>query len=232
LTLWVSRIYGDQMTRQEADRQIKLLAVLQHAEEVTANVAMTCRCYGITPRVSYIWKRRYEELGPEGLKDRSRRPKVSPRATQVEVVGKILYLRQHYHFGLAKIAMYLKRYHDVSISHSGVWRILGRLELNKLPASQPYKRLDKRWKRYEKQLPGHQVQIDVKFIEPIKGAPRKKYYQFTAIDDCTCLRVVPAAIVYLLNARWRRRAVPHGAARSQLATSRSGRLVPVSPQSA
>jgi transposase InsO family protein len=31
----------------------------------------------------------------------------------------------------------------------------------------------------------------VKFIEPIKGAtPRKRYYQFTAIDDCTRLRVL------------------------------------------
>ena len=42
-----------------------------------------------------------------------------------------------------------------------------------------------------KQLPGHQVQIDVKFVEPLKtsGRPavgrRTKYYQFTAIDDCT-----------------------------------------------
>ena len=53
-----------------------------------------------------------------------------------------------------------------SISQSGVWRILKRLDLNRLPASQRYKRHDKRWKRYEKQLPGHRVQIDVKFIEP------------------------------------------------------------------
>ena len=51
--------------------------------------------------------------------------------------------------------MYLKRYHDASISPSGVWRILKRLELNRLPASQRYKRLDKRWQHYEKQLPGH-----------------------------------------------------------------------------
>ncbi len=34
-----------------------------------------------------------------------------------------------------------------------------------------------------------QVQIDVKFIEPLKGS-RKKHYQFTAIDDCTRLRVL------------------------------------------
>ena len=67
--------------------------------------------------------------GVEGLRDRSKRPLVSPRATHVEVVGKIIYLRQHYHFGPAKIAMYLKRYHEVQISSSGVWRILKRLDL-------------------------------------------------------------------------------------------------------
>ena len=39
------------------------------------------------------------------------------------MVGKILYLRQHDHFGPAKIAMYLQRYHQVQLSPSGVWRI-------------------------------------------------------------------------------------------------------------
>ena len=40
--------------------------------------------------------------------------------------------------------------------------------------------------------PGHQLQVDVKFIEPLgqKGLRRKKHYQFTAIDDCTRLRVL------------------------------------------
>jgi hypothetical protein len=86
--------------------------------------------------------------------------------------------------------MYLNRYHDVTISDSGVWRILKRLDLSRLPASQRYKRLDRRYQRYEKQLPGHQVQIDVKFIAPVPGAKARKYYQFTAIDDCTRLRVL------------------------------------------
>ena len=76
-----------------------------------------------------------------------------------------------------------------------MWRILKRLELNRLPASQRYKRLDKRWQRYEKQLPGHRVQIDVKFVQPIPGiTPRRKFYQSTAIDDCTprVLRIYPS----------------------------------------
>jgi hypothetical protein len=109
------------------------------------------------------------------------------------VVEKIIWLRQHYHFGPAKIAMYLQRYHDVAVSKSGVWRILQRLGMNRLPASQRYKRHDRRWKRYEKQRPGHQLQVDVKFIEPL-GQPgrKKKYYQFTAIDDCTRLRILRA----------------------------------------
>jgi hypothetical protein len=66
-------------------------------------------------------------------------------------------------------------------------------------------RKDRRFKRYEKQQPGHRVQSDVKFIEPLTSAStaasslagsgtrsgrRGKYYPFTAIDDGTRLRVL------------------------------------------
>ena len=178
------------MTERELSRNAaRRLAIIRHAQEVTGNVALTCRYYGITRQSYYVWLRRYEELGLEGLRDRSSRPHLSPRATQEEVVGKIIYLRQHYHFGPNRIAMYLKRYHEVQISPSGVWRILRRLDLSRLPTSQRYKRHQERWKRYEKPLPGHSLQLDVKFIAPLAGA-RKKHYQFTAIDDCTRLRVL------------------------------------------
>ena len=178
------------MTEQQLARMAKRrLAILRHAEEITGNVALTCRYYGISRQIFYTWKRRYDAHGLDGLRDRSHRPHVSPGTTRTEVVGKIIYLRQHYHFGPAKIAMYLARYHDISISQSGVWRILKRLDLNRLPASQRYKRHDRRWRRYEKPLPGHRVQLDVKFIAPLPGS-RRKHYQFTAIDDCTRLRVL------------------------------------------
>jgi hypothetical protein len=44
--------------------------------------------------------------------------------------------------------------------------------------------------------PADRIQIDVKFVEPLKSAAkpavgrRTKNYQFTAIDDCTRLRVL------------------------------------------
>lgn len=180
------------MNNPPLDREAKRrLAIIQHVEEVTGNIAMTCRYFGISRQAHYIWYRRYLAEGVDGLRTRSRRPKTCPHATQVEVVGKVIHLRQNYPFGPRKIKMYLKRYHDVDISTCGAWRILKRLGMNRLPASQRYKRHDRRWKRYEKQLPGHRVQIDVKFLAPLPGT-RKRFYQFTAIDDCTRLRVLRA----------------------------------------
>jgi transposase InsO family protein/transposase-like protein len=182
------------MDDREQQRRIKhRLAVLRHAEEVSGNVAATCRYFGISRPTFYKWMRQFEEHGDEGLRDRSSRPRTCPHQTDAEVVSKIVYLRQHYHFGPAKISMYLARYHDVTVSRSGVWRILKRLDMNRLPSPQRYKRTEHRWKRYEKQLPGHRIQVDVKFIEALtsKGQGRaKRYYQFTAIDDCTRIRVL------------------------------------------
>ena len=63
-----------------------------------------------------------------GCADRARAPHRSPRATPAEVVSKILYLRQHYHFGPGKIADYLKRFHErvgglrLGASHSAAAR--------------------------------------------------------------------------------------------------------------
>ena len=85
------------MTEQQLARMAKRrLAILRHAEEITGNVALTCRYYGISRQCYYLWYRRYQAHGLGGLRDRSKRPLVSPKATRTEVVGKIIYLRQHY----------------------------------------------------------------------------------------------------------------------------------------
>jgi transposase InsO family protein len=179
------------MTEQELIRiQRRRLGIIRHNQEVTHNVAKTCRYYGISRQAYYNWYRRYLEYGEDGLKDRSRRPIHSPRATKSEVIAKIIYLRQTYHFGPWKIKMYLQRYHDIHLCSSGVWRILKKLQINRLPGNQRYKKHETRWKRYEKPVPGHRLQVDVKFLERIPGTTRKRYYQFTAIDDCTRLRVL------------------------------------------
>ena len=163
--------------------------VLQRAGESSRNVARTCRHFGISRTVFYKWKRRFEELGAAGLYDRPRTPHRSPRATPREVVSKILYLRQRYHFGPGMIADYLKRFHQVSIAPSSVHRLLEKHGMSRLPANQKYRPHRTRWTRYEKPQPGHRLQLDVKFLERIP-ATRKRLFQFTAIDDCTRIRVL------------------------------------------
>jgi len=85
------------------------LKMLQRAAERPRSVAQTCRHFGLSRRVVYKWKKRFEAQGAAGLCDRPKTPHRSPRATKAEVVSKILYLREHYHF-------YLKRFHHVTIA--------------------------------------------------------------------------------------------------------------------
>lgn len=178
------------MTKAEQTRLSSWrLKVLQRAAASSRSVARTCRHFGISRKAFYKWKKRFDEHGPAGLGDRPRAPHRSPRATPREVISKMLYLRQNYHFGPAKIADYLQRFHQLSVARSSVHRILARHGMNRLPANQKHRPHGTRWQRYEKPQPGHRLQMDVKFLERIPGT-RKRLYQFTAIDDCTRIRVL------------------------------------------
>src|SRR5215831_4753197 len=172
--------------QRQAAWRIKLI---RHAAETTKNGSKTGRHVRISRKTFYKWVARYQSHGEAGLCERPRRPHRSPNATPKEVVSKVLYLRQKYHFGPARIAAYLERYHAIHVAHSTVHRILQRHRLSRLPSNQKYQRQTHRWKRYEKQQPGHRLQVDVKFLERIPGSQRK-LYQFTAIDDCTRIRVL------------------------------------------
>jgi transposase len=199
------------MTKSEQARLVAWRAkLLAAARDETRTVAKTCRHFGISRQAFYKWKKRYDTDGDSGLCDRSRAPHRSPRATSKDVVSKVLYLRQTYHFGPGKIADYLKRFHQTAIARSTVHRLLIRHGLNRLPGSQKHRPLKKRWLRYEKPQPGHRVQIDVKFLERLPNTG-KRLYQFTAIDDCTRVRVLKVfdacnqrtAIQFINNVRHR-----------------------------
>ncbi len=178
------------MTKPEQARLVAWRTkILQYAADGHRTVSQACRYFGISRKTFYKWKQRCAAPGAAGLCDRPRAPLRSPHATAPDVVRKILYLRQQYHFGPGKIADYLRRFHQVSIARSSVHRILGKHGLNRLPANQKHRPHRLRWRRYEKPQPGHRLQVDVKFLERLPGS-RKRLYQFTAIDDCTRIRVL------------------------------------------
>ncbi|ONK14355.1 leucine zipper domain-containing protein [Streptomyces sp. MP131-18] len=112
------------------------LTVMRHVEEVAGNVPMSCRGFGISRQAYYTWCPGYQAEDVEGPRSRSKAPRTSPNAAHVEDVGEIIRLRQHYRFGPEKLSMCLRRYHDVTISKSGVWRIVHRLDMGRQPTSQ------------------------------------------------------------------------------------------------
>ncbi|HEY6376839.1 MAG TPA: helix-turn-helix domain-containing protein [Edaphobacter sp.] len=57
------------------------------------SVADLCRAYGISRPTAYRWINRYNEEGPEGLVDRSRRPHTCSHATLEPIENAILALR-------------------------------------------------------------------------------------------------------------------------------------------
>ena len=84
---------------------------------------------------------------------------------------------------------YLERYHGIRVSDAGVYRILKRNQLNRLPRGSRVRKVHT--KRYNKQVPGHHIQMDVKFlIFKGKGGRKIKRYQYTAIDDATRVRAL------------------------------------------
>ena len=175
------------MTNEERDIQRKL-RVLQHAEKI-GNARKACRYFGIGRSSFYRWRDAYQKHGEAGLKNAKSIPKNPANQTPPEIVEKVLYLRRKYHLGPIRIVWYLARYHGIKISDAGVYRILKRNGLNRLPRGTRMRKLHT--KRYQKQVPGHHIQVDVKFLT-FKGKRGEKVrrFQFTAIDDATRVRAL------------------------------------------
>lgn len=107
-----------------------------------------------------------------------------------EIEEKIIYLRTTYHLGPDQISWFIQRYHpELKVSESTAYRVLRRQGLNRLPRNA--KRRTVQTHRYEKQVQGHHIQVDVKFLtcKSPDGVSVKRF-QYTAIDDATCIRAL------------------------------------------
>jgi transposase InsO family protein len=164
------------------------LKVLRHAEQ-TGNVAKTCRYFGIGRASLYRWKAAYEARAKQGLVNAKPIPKNPAKRTPPEIVEKVLYLRSKYHLGSIRIVWYLARYHGIKISSACVSRILKRNGVSRLPPGTRMRKIHT--KRYSKQVPGHHIQMDVKFLTFAgKRGHKIRRFQYAAIDDATRFRAL------------------------------------------
>ena len=172
--------------REELSVRLKL-TVLEYAQYFGATKA--CREFNVPRSSFYRWKQTYEHEGQAGLYRKKPIAHSHPRKTAPEVVEKILELRSTYQIGAKRIAFYLDRYHGIKISESTVTRVLRAHGVGSLPKTAPRRAIHS--KRYAKTVPGHHVQVDVKFLQLKDEAGKAvRRYQYTAIDDATRIRAL------------------------------------------
>jgi len=176
------------MTKEDEREVQRKLRILQHAEKI-GHVAKTCRYFGIGRASFYRRNRAYERGGEAGPINTKTIPKNPPNQTPPEVAEKVLHLRRKYYLGPERIIWCLERFHGIKLSDATMYRIPKRNGLNRFPRGT---RLPKvHTKRYNKQVPGHHIQLDVKFLTFIgKKGEKTRRFQYTAIDDATRVRAL------------------------------------------
>jgi len=140
------------------------------------------RRFGVSARTIRRWRVRWRQDGLEGLVPRyprRRGRRVTPRV--IELIG---HARRELGYGAARTHLWLRRVHDVRVAMGTIQRIFRDLGIPYLRRTR--KRVPRQLKLFEKAEPGESVQVDVKFVR-ITG---RWAFQYTALDDCTRLRVL------------------------------------------
>ncbi|MEM6446234.1 MAG: IS481 family transposase [Cyanobacteria bacterium P01_D01_bin.123] len=148
----------------------------QHSD----NMSLTSRRCGISRRTLSTWLKRYQQQGFSGLLDQSRRPHRCPPTKVTDQVRQSIQALRERRLGPRRIQSELERHHQVHLSTSTIHTVLRTSSCALLKTT---RQAHKKHKRYQKEIPGERVQMDVYKIAP-------KLYQLTAIDDCTRLKVL------------------------------------------
>jgi transposase InsO family protein len=157
------------------------LAVLQYAAQY--GVRPAAARFGLDRKTVRAWRNRARESGVTGLMPRY--PLRRRRRIPDEVVELIAHARREFGWGACRIRIWLLRVHQVKVAAATITRICDDLGLPR-PRRPKRRRSPRQLKLFEKANPGDSVQVDVKVVK-VAGV---KAYQYTAIDDCTRLRVL------------------------------------------
>ena len=171
-----------------AGRELMVRRVLEEGWAVSE----TAHAAGVSSRTVYRWLGRWREEGPAGLRDRSSRPRRSPRRTGDQVGDQIRELRAQRLSG-AEIACRL------GLARSTVARWLHRWGLGRLRQLAPPEPV----RRYQKEHPGELLHLDIKKLGRIDGVGHRIHgdrrrrkrgigwdYVHVAIDDASRLSYV------------------------------------------
>ncbi|MEV7983593.1 IS481 family transposase [Streptomyces sp. NPDC086519] len=147
--------------------------------------------FQVSPTTAQRWADRYRQFGEAGMRDRSSRPRTSPRRTPTRTERRIIKIRVLRRWGPARIA------HLLRLVPSTVHRVLTRYGLARLTHLD--RATGRAVRRYERDRPGELVHVDIKKLGNIpdggghkvlgRQAGRKTRagagysYLHTALDD-------------------------------------------------
>ncbi len=164
------------------------LTIINYARDIGSNID-AIRTFKISRSTFYKWKKAFDKDGPQGLLRKKPIANTHPNKIKPDVVKKVLELRKEYQLGSWRIKWYLERYHGIVISESSVYRILKKHKVERLHKHSSRRTVHT--KRYSKLVPGHHVQVGVKFLNFKSNSDRTiKRFQYTAIDDATRVRAL------------------------------------------
>jgi transposase InsO family protein len=140
------------------------------------------RHFGLARRTVRTWYRRWKTEGDVGLVPRY--PAKRRRRVSDGIVELARGARLEYRWGASRTKIWLERVHQIRANAKTIQRVfcdLGMPVLTKAPRRKP-----KQLMLFEKDAPGDSIQVDVKVVK----VQREKVFQYTALDDCTRLRVL------------------------------------------
>lgn len=167
----------DKLTQEAHFRQ----RVMQYFAKHRGGTA-TANRFRISRKTLYKWWKRWDGTW-QSLVERSRKPHTSPRAHTEEEIAKIRRVaKKHRWTDLILAYQEMLEKHGYRRSYGGYLRIVRKLYEEKGKK----KRTPRKNKPYQRaEYPGQKVQIDVKYVPTACVTDGKKYYQYTAVDECT-----------------------------------------------
>ena len=114
--------YGEVYAMNPVKARKRLVQTYQE----TGSIRKTASLWGTSRRIVRKWVRRAEEEGEEGLRDRSRRPRHSPRRTDPETEALVVQARRETGYGRLRLSWYLKQRHGLELSPYTIRHILRR----------------------------------------------------------------------------------------------------------
>ena len=164
------------ITQEKHQRQRMIKYAQKHS------VTETAIRYKVSRKTVYKWLGRYDGT-LNSLMDHSHRPKTSPRSHSEQELRQIRRrLKRHKWTDLLLAYQELIEKDGYSRSYGGFKRIALKLKASK-PTKKRGKKKPKPYKRAE--YPGQKIQLDVKYVPNYCVADEKKYYQYTAVDECS-----------------------------------------------